>query len=281
VLKLGKPSCSASDAFASCISRVASPELRARLADAAGTVVSASSEYEAAAAAQALDQIVRVPLVNGVVTTAEMDSVYTSRMAGQKGPGRWIYDDILASAKGRCPLCAQRAVTTLDHHLPKSHYPALAVAPINLVPSCTDCNKLKLAKYPRVPEEVTLHPYFDNVDDARWLVAQVIEQVPASLRFLVAPPPTWGDLLAERTIRHFAALKLSALYGSEAAEELLNIRHQLVALLESGGVEQVQGYLSERAQSCSAGRLNGWRAAAYEAWAANDWFCEGGFSAEG
>jgi hypothetical protein len=33
--------------------------------------------------------------------------------------------------------------------------------------------------------------------------------------------------------------------------------------------------------SCAAARRNGWRTAAYEAWAASDWFCNGGFAHSG
>ena len=281
MLKLDRPAYSAEDAFASCISRVRLPALKARLTGATQTIVDASDAYEVAGDAQALHQIVREPLVNGTVTTAEMEAVYTDRMAKQTGPGRIIYDEIFAAAKGRCPLCAHRAVTTLDHHLPKALYPALAVTPLNLVPSCSDCNKAKLARIPHSAEDVSIHPYFDDVDRERWLFAEVVEVAPASLRFWTEPSATLDALLAKRLRRHFRGLNLSALYGSEAAEELLNIRYLLSSLQASGGAAFVRAYLNEHAESCLAGRLNGWRRAAYEAWATSDWFCEGGFSAVG
>lgn len=281
MLKLDHPAHSAEDAFAACISRVRTPALRARLVSATQSIVDASHAYEIAAKAQTLDQIVREPLVDGIVTTAEMEAVYTDRMAKQNTPGRPIYDDIFAAAKGRCPLCAHRAVTTLDHHLPKAHYPALAVAPLNLVPSCSDCNKAKLARVPHSPEDVSFHPYFDDVDGERWLFAEVLEVAPASIRFRVEPPAVWGALLAERVRRHFRGLNLSALYGSEAAEELLNIRHLLATIHATGEADEVRSYLEEHAESCLAGRLNGWRGATYEAWAESDWFCDGGFAEVG
>jgi hypothetical protein len=62
---------------------------------------------------------------------------------------------------------------------------------------------------------------------------------------------------------------------------MLNIRHLLKELHTSGGAADVLAYLEEHARSCLAGRLNGWRTAAYEAWAASDWFCDGGFAAIG
>lgn len=281
MLKLDQPGHSAEATFAACISRVQAEALKQRLTAATQSIIDASEAYAAAAETQTLNQIVRTPLVNGAVTTAEMEAVYTDRMAKKAAPGRPIYDDIITAARGRCPLCAHRAVTTLDHHLPKAHYPALAVAPLNLVPSCSDCNKTKLARVPLTPEDVSIHPYFDDVDSERWLFAEVLEVAPATIRFRVEPPPAWNALLAQRVRRHFQSLNLSALYGSEAAEELLNIRHLLNTIHEVGGPEAVWHYLEEHADSCLAARLNGWRGATYEAWAESDWFCDGGFAEAG
>ena len=231
MLKLDRPPYSAEDTFAACISRVRMPALKAKLTAATQAIRDASDAYVAAAEAQALHRIVRDPLVNGMVTTAEMEAVYTDRMAKQSGPGRAIYDDIFAAAKGRCPLCAHRTVTTLDHLLPKTHYPALAVAPVNLVPACSDCNRAKLATVPHAPEDVSIHPYFDDVAGVRWLYADVLEVAPASMRFRVETSTAWDPLLAERLKRHFRGLKLPSLYGSEAAEELLRARPERVERL--------------------------------------------------
>ena len=76
---------------------------------------------------------------------------------------------------------------------------------------------------------------------------------------------------------HFLSLRLAALYASEAAEELLNIRHQLVMLRDAYPMDGVRNELERRAVSCAAVRPNGWRTAAYRAWFESDWFCNGGF----
>jgi hypothetical protein len=171
----------------------------------------------------------------------------------------------------------QRVVTTLDHYLPKAHYPALAVAPLNLVPACSDCNKAKLAAIPRCATEVALHPYFDDIDDHRWLRAEVIASDPAALVFRVEPTAAWNDVLQRRVQHHFRAFGLAELYATEAAEELLHIRFQLQELSRLAGPHAVRSQLQDDATSCAHARPNGWRAASYEAWAASDWFCDGGF----
>lgn len=275
---LARPGHSARSTYTTCISRVRDAGLAARLSAATTTVVDAAAAFDRVAASGALHQIAPVATVAPDITTKEMGKVYTQRMAKNGAPGRGVYDEIfLSSPQGRCPLCAQRSVATLDHHLPKAHYPALAVAPLNLVPACSDCNKAKLDAVPTCAEEVTLHPYYDDLGDDVWLVARVIETRPTALRFRIAAPASWSSVLATRVTNHFRTLGLAKLYASEAAEELVNIRHQLVTLWASGGVAGVRSELKRRAVSCEVGRQNGWRAAAYQAWYKSNWFCDGGF----
>lgn len=275
---LERPTLSAQSAFTTCISRVRNTGLAARLASAAPAIVAASTEFDRAARRHRLHEIRTHHEVAPDITVGEMEKVYTQRMAKSGAPGRDIYDEIFASApSGRCPLCMQRFVATLDHHLPKAHYPALAVAPLNLVPACSDCNKAKLDAIPVTEEDVPLHPYYDDLGHEVWLTAAVVESRPSALRFEIARSRAWDDTLFARVNRHFRSLGLAALFASEAAEELLHIRHQLEILRDADRANGVRNELERRAASCATARVNGWRSAAYRAWSESDWFCDGGF----
>lgn len=275
---LERPILSAQSAFNTCISKVRNPELATRLAAATPTIATASTQFDQAARLQRLYDIATHDVVAPDITVSEMGKVYTQRMAKSGAPGRDIYDEIFASAPGgRCPLCMQRFVATLDHHLPKAHFPALAVTPVNLIPACSDCNKAKLDTVPATAEDVPLHPYYDDLGDEIWLTATVLECRPTALRFSIARSGTWDDTLYARVNNHFRSLGLAALFASEAAEELLNIRHQLQILRGAYPEYGVHDELERRAESCAAARNNGWRTAAYRAWSESDWFCDGGF----
>lgn len=280
MIKLEVPDLDAGALFALCISRVRNPALRARLGSVAPDVIQASNTFRDLAAQVRLHEFVREAVVGGVVSTAEMEAVYTQRMVPKTAPGRAAYDKLMSLAQsGKCPLCAQRDASTLDHHLPKAHYPVLAVTPLNLVPSCKDCNKAKLANLPANASEETLHPYFDDIDGDRWLFASVQATRPASLRYFVDPPDHWDAVLAARVLLHFETLGLGELYAAQGADELLNIRHQLGAIHDTGGAATVRNELLSRAASAHAVRVNGWRASAFEAFAESAWFCGGGFRA--
>lgn len=278
MITLEPPGTSARRAFATCIGRVRNPALATRLAAATHTVINESREFDRAARRGRVHQVETQDVVAPDVTVDEMEKVYTQRMAKAGSPGRGIYDEIFASSPGgRCPLCTQRSVAGLDHYLPKAHYPALAVSPLNLVPACSDCNKAKLDARPRTPEEVPLHPYYDNLGEEIWLEANVIETAPAAVRFTVASPAGWSDVLTARVTRHFRTLGLGRLFAAEAADELVNVRHQLLMIQMADPNDAVRDELVRRATSCAVARPNGWRAATYRAWHQSDWFCDSGF----
>jgi hypothetical protein len=251
--------------------------LKERLTATEPYVVAAAMAFDTAATNAQLHTIPSQTTV-GRVTKEEMVYVYDGRMADKESPGRYIYDEIItAPAQGRCPLCGQRNVTTLDHHLPKARFPALAVVPTNLVPSCYDCNIVKRTVMPQTQEEQTLHPYYDDVETDRWLEATVIESHPAALTFEVRPPATWDHVKSSRAVNHFAVFELGSLYSSEAAAMLSDIRYFLVSIYSKAGTEGVRSHLAEMSMSCEMANLNSWRAATYRALSSSQWYCEGGF----
>ena len=207
------------------------------------------------------------------VTAKEMSWLYENKMVGKTAPGRPVYDAIkTASPQGRCPLCGHRDVTTVDHYLPKSAYAALSVNPANLVPACSECNRMKSSAV-----KDFLHPYYDNVERDRWLWARVLETSPPAVQFAVQPPETWPSGLADRVHRHFATFGLGLLYSMQAARLISGIQGRLDVLLRDGGSAAVHDHLCQDEESWQRTGLNSWQAACYGALTASDWFCAGGF----
>ena len=276
--RLPLPSNDPSTVFLACVDRVRDHDLRARLQSVQPHIAFVSASYREAADLRQFHTIPSEGNVNGVVTTDEMSDVYKFRMARKHSAGRHIYDSLMAASPlGRCPLCGQGTVSTLDHYLPRTHFPSLAVTPANLIPACKDCNHAKGEIYPLHENEQTLHPYFDDVEDEAWLFAEVIQQSPATLRFYVQPPVLWNPVLANRVTRHFNIFGLAKTYGSYAGEEIAIIRHNLQGIYVTGGANQVRAHLTERFESALAVHINSWHTASYRALAESAWFCDGGF----
>ncbi len=276
--KLPKPQDRASTILTLCANSVRDPGLSNRLRSAA--VVNAISmeetQYDTNGANASLYSISASATLANTISTSEMISLYTNTFV-QGNNLRSIYNKIKSAPKnGICPLCGQRVVSTLDHYLPKSSYASLAVTPVNLVPSCSDCNKRKLAVIPRTASEQTFHPYYDDPDDATWLVASVAISTPPSLVFSVTQPVGWSKIKYNRAQKHFTTYGLGQLYATHAAEELTNISHVLSIMSEERSARLVQQYLEEQAASRKAAARNSWQAAMYQALCESSWFCSQG-----
>lgn len=277
---IDKPNNDPKEVFLTCISRVRNANLKNRLNSVADNVDEAAAEFDQNGMNKSFYRLNEHDNIAGIVTKNEMEKVYTSRMAKVGTPGRPFYEKLKASAPHAiCPLCGHRTVSTLDHYLPKAHFPSLAVVPFNLVPACSDCNKLKLSVVPKTTEEQTLHPYYDDATSEQWLFSEVLEDTPVSIRFFVKDVDDWSDVLNARIKAHFNIYGLGSLYTSQAGTELANIRSQLNNILVKSNAENVREHLLESFKSRNNNHRNSWQTAMYKAMADNEWFCNGGFNA--
>ncbi len=273
---LPKPNYKAGEVFDTCISRIRDSDLKIRLENCREEIISDSMDFEVKAKLAQLHLINQKKVVNNNVTVKEMEKVYTDRMVGEKAPGRSIYSKLRnPTGDDKCPFCAQRNISTLDHYLPKAFYPSLVVAPVNLVPACKDCNTIKKAAHPTSSNEETLHPYFDNIEKEQWLFAKVLEVVPVSFYFFIKAPINTDQLKFERVKFHFEQYQLNKLYKSQAASELSDISYMMKKLWEKD-ILLVEQHLKEVSYSCYANNKNSWKTAMYQALANNAWYHSNG-----
>jgi len=276
MLKLPKPLFAVDLVFDTCISRVRNEDLKSRLANAKTRIASDANQFDSAVTTTSLHSF-RPPLPVPQVSNDELIGVYTERMAKKDSPGYPFYEKLRnAPPHGICPLCGIGIVSTLDHHLPKSHFPTLAVVPSNLVPSCLDCNFGKSTSVPSRPEEETLHPYFDENETERWVYANLdIER--KVVTFEARPPTSWSSVLRARVAKHFKTFRLAERYGSYGANELCAVKSNLWDLYGKGGESLVGRELGQRASGYLSSRLNSWQSALYAEVSSSRWFCDGGF----
>lgn len=276
---LPRPPFAAKNVLDACINSIRDQGLNKNLLLASTAIILAEFDYLNRGQGMTLYSIRGSDLVASALTTADMKRVYSGTFVKSKGT-RGLYDQLKAAPKNDvCPLCAQRTVSTLDHYLAQAIHPTLTVVPLNLVPACAECNKLKLDYQPTSVIQQSFHPYFDDFDDAQWLVAEVVETSPAAVRFSVTAPAGWHPIKFSRAASHFETFRLASLYASHAGVEISNIRYSLERISSAGTTDDVRLHLSDRAESARRAQLNAWQTATYQALAASDWFCSGGFMA--
>lgn len=276
---LPEPIFGAREVLDSCAGSIRDAELSARLQLVVPTMEAAEEKYRCLAPESRLFEIAATTTVDGVVTATEMSTLYKGTFSKSGSRNRHFYDRLkLAAPNGICPLCGQRAVKTLDHYLPKAQHPSFAVTPLNLVPACSDCNKLKLDRVADSMADQTLHPYYDDVSDAAWLAAEVMEANIPAVIFSACPPVQWDAVKRQRLLAHFRTFGLGELYAVQASAEMVNIRYALSEAAQSSGADGVKAFLLLQARSRTKADANSWNAALYRALSESSWFCNIGFT---
>lgn len=272
------PSDTPAQVFATCLGATTEPGLNTRLAAISGVLATTAASYHAHAAAGSLNLVPRVLSV-GTVTKAELVELYSEHLSSTNGAARAVYDRIRNAAPlKRCPLCGIGTVAHLDHHLPKSRYPDLAIVPANLVPACHFCNDTKKSKFPTAAGDQTFHPYFDaHLLNAPWVRATLNGGPPPVLVFDTDPPAGWSSIDQAKVARHFAVCGLAVTFTSNANDELPIIRDRLSLQASRGGAAAVQQFLNDE-RDIHAARPNSWQHATYRALAADTWFVGGGYT---
>ncbi len=266
-----------------CVGSITDVNLRNRLNELTDYIVTAADDYQKSATAKNLyafqsHNCSDSDIILDGVTKKELKDLYSNQMVRKNKRARLIYDSLLSRApSGRCPFCGMGNVSTLDHYLPKTKYPQLSVVPLNLIPSCKDCNMGKGATVARKAGNQILHPYFDhqNFINQQWLYAEVKHTNLVTICFYVQAPEDWDDISKERVHAHFKKFKLAYRYSVEASNEIAGLRGAL-SNFNLGGVE-VQKLLMSMADGYAMQHTNSWQTAMFQALANDDRYCNGGF----
>lgn len=269
--RLKKPVENHSEIFDDCISNFNNANLTLNFQNVKSVVMAAGVRFDQLILQKRLYTYAPSNQIGAGITKVEMNKLYTQKLSKSGHIARKHYDS-LKSATQRCPLCAVRGVTTLDHYLPKGDHPIFAIHPLNLIPACRDCNTDKLSNLASRYGEETLHPYYDDIDDDEWLMAIVEHTNPISFSFSIRPAASWSIDLIHRVATHLSVFKLYSLYSSHAAEELSNIRGTLENLTNNGAPGDVAAHLIDGYLSRLRSQRNSWQTAMYKAIAYDNWF---------
>ncbi len=274
--RIPKPQILLIDHLRRCTSGVSGADLQLRLSHAETELSQASASFDLRAQNSDLHMVERNVSVLDV-TDQEMSDLYVFQMSSKSGAAKSTYNQLLNAAPSKkCPHCGINVANTLDHHLPKSQYPRLSVAPLNLVPCCNDCNKAKGTRYPRGRDDQLVHPYYDDFTKVKWVNATVERSDPLVIRYGVIPHAAWSTETAKRAEMHFKVFKLAILFGLNAADDLVTLRSSLLDVWRTDGSKGLARFLAERASNYET-RLNSWQHSLYKALENDQWFLSGGF----
>jgi len=282
---INPPTLDTQTVYVTCINSITDDDLRNRLQNVLNNILQSASDYQSNALSKTFYTIAPNNCDNnaialGSVTKQELKDVYSSHLVPSTKPARKFYDSLISLAPlGKCPYCSVGYASTLDHYLPKNKFPQLSIVPLNLVPSCKDCNTGKKTGYPTTSNQQSLHPYFDHqyfIND-QWLFAKVIETSPAVIEYFVIPPSHWDTTSKARVVSHFKDFNLRTRYSIEASNQIAFLKDALDYPWNTSGFNGVRLQLMLDALAHYNKHPNSWQTAMYQALAKSNWYCDGGF----
>jgi len=204
----------------------------------------------------------------GSLTKDEMIGMYTKRFSKRHSGIRMYYDEILSISE-KCPYCEIGMVSTIDHYMPKSEYPEYSITIPNLIPSCKECNINKGNEIIDKKEKMFIHPYFEEIDNASWLIVKVESGNPIKIDYYI--DKNIDKILYDRLNNQFDTLKLKNLYCFNALNELNERDNLLKDYFITQGGAALSNHLNETSKSITF-KKNLWKHVLYRDLSLNDWF---------
>lgn len=279
--KVDAPTLTASDSAAACAKGIRDKKLKGRVNAADKQFAANSASLQSKIHAQLLHQTTSTSYKVSDITDDELKWLYRAQLSKQRSKARHVYDHVMGNALyDLCSYCQYGVANTLDHFIPITVVPALAIDPWNLVPACDRCNKLLLDQFDTTPAEQMLHPYAVPASvspTARWLRAAVHPGPEPVVSFHADPDASVGTVTRTRILNQFTRLELGDLYRVVSARELSGTRRHLTDTFPGGQVQPVTAHLKELSDEAFAADSNDRRGVMYEALAADPWFTATGY----
>lgn len=204
-----------------------------------------------------------------------MVKMYSERFSNKNYDAYKIYSEI-RNAQPNCPYCnfLSRSVRQLDHYFPKTIFPSLAITPSNLVPICTDCNKLKRDYYSVEKQEMLIHPYFDDFKNESfgYIKCKIIESKKIGFIFFINKLESWNDCIHSRIKLQFEKLNLNNLYRTDFEANFCSFFYEMKEVYSECGINNVKKIIERRMRSYKQSDNTPWLYAGYEVILSSEWF---------
>lgn len=245
MLRLDSPTCTYEQAIDSCCQGITgNAKLLRKVDDNIDLLKDSADGYMVSASKGELYTIPSItdngnvdPIVIGQLKKSDLLKLYSTYFVDRDKPGRNIYNSLMAAVNDKCPYCGGIGLPrNLDHYLPKARYPQFSILPLNLVPSCRDCNMDgKGDDFATHEEEQVLHPYLDNdrYFQEQWIFARYIPGLgcePGVIEYFVQPPQHWHHVHKSRVKKHFDDFCLGLRFSKEAGPRLVTFLAQIQEL---------------------------------------------------
>ncbi|WP_210409661.1 hypothetical protein, partial [Leptospira bourretii] len=91
----------------------------------------------------------------------------------------------------------------------------------------------------------SFHPFYDDLENDKWLKVRIVTFNPMVLSYFVDAPTSWSQNLQERVKHHFNSFGLDNLYSTHAIEDFENHKKLLEKVFQNGGSHILKDHLKD------------------------------------
>ena len=161
-----------------------------------------------------------------------------------------------------CPNCTVGEVNSFDHVLPQGEYSEFIVNPLNLVPSCSNCNSRKSKSFVKGGKKLFLNLYIDRIPIYQYLYAGITVKglLDLDIRFYLSQPAGMDSDMFNLISSHYTKLNLLARfcdYIDDTVTEFENSITPYLSLLPRTSIDDCIKEILQKDKSLYG--INHWR----------------------
>lgn len=128
-----------------------------------------------------------------------------------------------------CPYCQIRDAEDLDHYIPRSLYPFFSMNPINLIPICSKCNKLKSDNWLENGNRQILNYYTDKIFNEQFLFVELvsIDNSTPTFCYKLKKTPSLSQKEFDLINNHYSILQLIDKYNKKQSDTFNDLREEI------------------------------------------------------
>lgn len=176
------------------------------------------------------------PLIFDATTKKELESLYSYDAQMFRRLKRILTVDENQRPDVYCPNCTINTINSFDHYLPQTEFSEYIDNPLNLIPSCTECNGHKNKVWRMNGERLFLNLYIDDMPQIQYLFVTLSISDNGTMvdaKFEVRNPDGKIDVgLYNKISYHYKKLLLCERFSEHRESVLSSLANEIYTLKE-------------------------------------------------
>lgn len=210
------------------------PNRKTRLLDLVTKVNPSYSNYDRKLSTNTLTSL--TPLVISASEEVDFLSLYSYKNSKLTAFRRAISTDSTSTYQPTCQYCTINSVNSLDHFAPKDLFPEFSIHPNNLIPSCTECNSKKLARWINNNQHIFLNLYIDILPNIQYLFVEldIVSLNNINVKFKIDNLNNVSQPLYTIITSHYRELDLFQRFKDKSSDVIIELTNSIQASLNNG-----------------------------------------------